>query len=66
MCISLQVNQRARNGGGSSLIQGKVNRYFGHYEGDAQTYRGPNEVERIRGARDCIRSFASKVTSAGL
>jgi acetoin:2,6-dichlorophenolindophenol oxidoreductase subunit alpha len=58
--------QRARRGGGPSLIECKVNRYFGHYEGDTQSYRAPNEVEKIREARDCIHNFVSKVTSAGL
>ena len=58
--------ERARKGGGPSLIECKVNRYYGHYEGDTQSYRGPNEVEKIRESRDCIRHFAQKATSAGL
>jgi pyruvate dehydrogenase E1 component alpha subunit len=58
--------QRARRGGGPSLVECKVNRYYGHYEGDTQSYRAPNEVEQIRESRDCIRYFAAKVTSAGL
>src|SRR5829696_8186188 len=35
---------RARSGGGPTLLECKVGRYFGHFEGDQQTYRGPNEV----------------------
>ena len=31
---------RARAGGGPSLLECKVNRYYGHFEGDQQTYRG--------------------------
>ena len=31
---------RARAGGGPTLIECKVGRYFGHFEGDQQTYRG--------------------------
>ncbi len=58
--------QRARRGGGPSLVECKVNRYYGHYEGDTQSYRAPNEVDKIRDSRDCIRYFAGKVTSAGL
>jgi pyruvate dehydrogenase E1 component alpha subunit len=58
--------ERARKGGGPSLIECKVNRYYGHYEGDTQSYRGPNEVEKIRESRDCIRHFARKATSAEL
>src|SRR5579872_7206076 len=58
--------ERARGGGGPSLIECKVNRYFGHFEGDAQSYRAPGEVEKIRTTRDCIHDFATKATSAHL
>jgi pyruvate dehydrogenase E1 component alpha subunit len=58
--------RRAREGGGPSLIECKVNRYYGHFEGDAQTYRAPNEVEEIRKEKDCLDLFAKRVTSAGL
>jgi acetoin:2,6-dichlorophenolindophenol oxidoreductase subunit alpha len=58
--------RRAREGGGPSLLEFKVNRYYGHYEGDTQAYRGPNEVEKIRAERDCVRLFASNVISAKL
>ena len=36
--------RRARDGGGPTLIEAKFMRYFGHFEGDAQTYRGADEV----------------------
>jgi acetoin:2,6-dichlorophenolindophenol oxidoreductase subunit alpha len=58
--------RRAREGGGPSLIECKVNRYFGHFEGDAQTYRAPNEVEELRATKDCLTLFANRVTSVGL
>jgi TPP-dependent pyruvate/acetoin dehydrogenase alpha subunit len=58
--------RRAREGGGPSLLEFKVNRYFGHYEGDTQAYRAPAEVEKIRATRDCIHDFVAKVTSAQL
>jgi TPP-dependent pyruvate/acetoin dehydrogenase alpha subunit len=58
--------QRARKGGGPTLIECKVNRYFGHFEGDAQTYRAPDEVKNVRETRDCIVSFARKVISTGI
>ena len=57
---------RARSGGGPTLIECKVGRYFGHFEGDQQTYRGPNEVENLRRERDCLDAFSRRVTSAGL
>ncbi len=58
--------RRAREGGGPTLIECKVNRYFGHFEGDSQKYRGENEVENIRKEKDCLMLFRNRVTSAGL
>ena len=58
--------RRARQGGGPSLIECKVNRYYGHFEGDAQTYRAENEVVEIRKKKDCLDLFRKRVTSAGL
>ena len=57
---------RARKGGGPSLIEVKVNRYFGHFEGDAQTYRGKDEVKKIRETKDCLMLFRRRVTEAKL
>jgi pyruvate dehydrogenase E1 component alpha subunit len=57
---------RARAGGGPTLLECKVNRYYGHFEGDQQTYRGENEVEDIRAGRDCLTQFRSRVISANL
>jgi len=57
---------RAREGGGPSLLEMKVNRYFGHFEGDQQTYRAAGEVENIRATRDCLIGFRSRVLSANL
>ena len=42
----------------------QVNRYYGHFEGDAQTYRGPDEVKKLRNNRDCIEMFAARVTDS--
>ncbi len=58
--------RRARSGGGPSLLECKVMRYYGHFEGDQQTYRAPNEVEDIKASRDCLDQFANRVTSADL
>ena len=58
--------RRAREGGGPSMIECKVNRYFGHFEGDAQTYRAENEVEEVRKEKDCLMLFRQRVTSADL
>ena len=64
--VAGEAIQRAREGGGPTLIECKVNRYFGHFEGDAQTYRAKGEVENLRANRDCIKSFAERVIEAGV
>ncbi|MFQ5426247.1 MAG: thiamine pyrophosphate-dependent dehydrogenase E1 component subunit alpha [Gaiellales bacterium] len=57
---------RARQGGGPSLLECKVNRYYGHFEGDQQKYRRPGEVDEIRASRDCLDQFQARVTTAGV
>ena len=61
-----EVIRRAREGGGPSLLECKMIRFFGHFEGDAQAYRGKGEVEEIRQNRDCIKLFAARVLEAGV
>jgi acetoin:2,6-dichlorophenolindophenol oxidoreductase subunit alpha len=56
---------RARSGGGPSLLECKVNRYYGHFEGDQQTYRAPGEVDELRRTRDCLDGYTARVTAAG-
>ena len=43
-----------------------MNRYFGHFEGDQQTYRGVDEVKKIRETKDCLMLFRQRVTKQGL
>lgn len=57
---------RARNGGGPSLLHVKCARYYGHYEGDAQTYRAPGEVDKIKSEKDSLDLFRKRVVEAGL
>jgi TPP-dependent pyruvate/acetoin dehydrogenase alpha subunit len=57
---------RARAGGGPTLLECKGMRYFGHFEGDQQKYRGEGEVEELRSTRDCLLAFRRRVTEAGL
>ncbi len=56
---------RAREGGGPTLIEVKLSRYYGHFEGDQQTYRASGEVQAIRESRDCLVQFADRVTADG-
>ncbi|WP_076997556.1 thiamine pyrophosphate-dependent dehydrogenase E1 component subunit alpha [Variovorax sp. KK3] len=60
-----ELIRRAREGGGPSLLECKMVRFYGHFEGDAQTYRGTGELDDIRANRDCLKLFSAKVTQAG-
>jgi acetoin:2,6-dichlorophenolindophenol oxidoreductase subunit alpha len=55
---------RARTGGGPTLLEMKFTRYYGHFEGDQQTYRA-GEVARARAELDCLLRFRREVTDAG-
>ena len=58
--------ERARDGGGPSLMHVQLSRYYGHFEGDAMTYRAPGEVAKLRDEKDSLKIFRKQVTSAGL
>jgi pyruvate dehydrogenase E1 component alpha subunit len=58
--------ERARAGGGPSLLHVKLDRHYGHFEGDAMTYRAEGEVEALRRDKDCLRAFRARVTETGL
>ena len=55
-----------RAGGGPSAIEVDTCRFFGHHSGDAQLYRGKDEVRRLRDERDCLKLFRARVTEAAL
>ncbi|MEU3272522.1 thiamine pyrophosphate-dependent dehydrogenase E1 component subunit alpha [Saccharomonospora sp. NPDC006951] len=56
--------ERARAGGGPTLVEVKFTRYFGHFEGDQQTYRA-DEVAKARENLDCLKRFRKRVTETG-
>jgi pyruvate dehydrogenase E1 component alpha subunit len=58
--------ERARGGGGPSAIEVDTCRFYGHHSGDAQLYRGKDEVKRLREDHDCLKHFRSRVGDAGL
>ncbi len=58
--------ERARAGGGPSAIEVDTCRFYGHHSGDAQLYRGKDEVKRLREERDCLKHFRARVTEAAL
>ncbi|MBL8349297.1 MAG: thiamine pyrophosphate-dependent dehydrogenase E1 component subunit alpha [Burkholderiaceae bacterium] len=61
-----EIIARARKGGGPALLECKMVRFHGHFEGDAQTYRAPGELDDIRANHDCLKKFAAAVTGAGV
>ena len=58
--------ERARDGGGPSLLHVKLYRYYGHFEGDAMTYKGTGETDKMRAEKDPLKIFRQRVTEAGL
>jgi len=50
--VVVEAVDRARSGGGPTLIEALTCRFRGHYEGDAQEYRDRGELERLRRERD--------------
>jgi TPP-dependent pyruvate/acetoin dehydrogenase alpha subunit len=58
--------ERARNGGGPSAIEVDTCRFYGHHSGDAQLYRGKDEVKNLREERDCLKHFRTRVSEAAL
>ena len=61
-----EIIKRAREGGGPALLECKMVRMYGHFEGDQQTYRGKGELEDIRVNKDCLKMFGQRVVEAGV
>jgi len=57
---------RIRAGEGPQFLHIEFTRYYGHFEGDAMTYRPPGEVAEERNFLDCLAFFRARVTSGGL
>lgn len=59
--------ERARAGGGPSVLVCRAGRFFAHMEGlDRQLYRPEGEAERLRAEHDCLPRLAAAATRAGL
>ena len=61
-----EVLEHVRAGHGPAAVEFDTERFFGHFEGDPQRYRGSGEIDRIRETRDCLKKFRASVTEAGL
>ena len=57
---------RARAGGGPTLIEGKTYRQRGHYEGDPMVYRSKEEMDEWKGRDPVIAFRARLLTEAGI
>jgi len=63
--IVSQAVERARGGGGPTLVEAKTYRFTGHYIGDAEAYRAKEEVEEWR-KRDPVLAVRSRLVEAGV
>lgn len=61
-----EIIKSARKGAGPTLLECKNVRFFGHFEGDAQTYKAPGENEENRANNDCIKIFRKNTIEAGV
>ena len=52
--------ERARSSGGPTLLHILVPRYYGHFSGDADTYRTREEKAALRRERDCLNAFRAR------
>lgn len=57
--------RRARRGDGPSIVETHTYRYRGHFEGDRQKYRTPEEIEAYRAERDPIALFEQLLIGEG-
>ena len=55
-----------RAGNGPFFIESDAVRFYGHFEGDPQSYRLKEEIEDAKANRDCINKFRRQVIAEGL
>ncbi len=53
----------ARAGNGPYAIEAIAPRWRGHFEGDPQTYRSPEEIKEAREKKDAVKNFRARVLS---
>jgi pyruvate dehydrogenase E1 component alpha subunit len=61
-----QAIERARNGGGATLINMLTYRHSGHFVGDAEQYRSRDEVQASMGLQDPIVRFVQRMMAVGV
>jgi pyruvate dehydrogenase E1 component alpha subunit len=65
-CMREVLDHVRMPGSGPAAVEFDTERFFGHFEGDPQRYRGEGEIDRIRATRDCLKKFRESVTGAKL
>ncbi len=63
---SMEAVERARSGGGPTLLETVTYRYKGHSKSDQQAYRTRDEVKEWMTQRDPIRLFRGRLEDAGI
>lgn len=58
--------ERARNGEGPSVIEGRVSRLGPHFEGDKQVYRDEGELEQAKRERDPVAKQRERLLENGV
>ncbi len=56
---------RARAGQGPTLVEVKVDRFYGHFQGDPETYRPKGEVESLK-RKDALKAYEARLTAEGV
>jgi len=61
-----ELLEYVRAGNGPAAIEFDTERYYGHFEGDPQRYRGEGELDRIRDERDPLKAFRAHKSALAL
>ncbi len=61
-----RIIKDVRAGKGPAFLHISTYRYYGHFEGDAATYRCEGEAEKMQQERDCLMIFRNKALAANL
>lgn len=64
--LMADVLEYCRAGKGPVAVEFDTERFYGHFEGDPQRYRGPGELERLRATRDCLQIFRKQALKEDL
>ncbi|MDJ0749433.1 MAG: thiamine pyrophosphate-dependent dehydrogenase E1 component subunit alpha [Woeseiaceae bacterium] len=63
--IAGKAIREARDGKGPVLLHISIYRYYGHFEGDAASYRPDGEADDVREKKDCLMLFRQKAVAGG-